>query len=190
MLKCMGGHRTILICLACVIATAARATPPNAGTPTVVVEPAQARPPVRVIIENLRCGPPSDVIFFETGQSVILPVTYPVLDEAARMLRSQPDIQRVRIEGHADRTERNGLALSRRRAASVMAYLIQQGVARSVLVPVALGSRCPRRPSYTADNRAGNQVVFIVVLQQDGKTLDAPRCRDAKSEEGLVFNPR
>jgi outer membrane protein OmpA-like peptidoglycan-associated protein len=54
-----------------------------------------------------------------------------VLEAVARVLSTRPDIEMVRIEGHTDvrATDAYNLDLSQRRVNSVMAYLVEQGVA-------------------------------------------------------------
>jgi len=129
----------------------------------------------------------TDRVFFMRGRADIQPVEISTLEMAAEQLRANANIKRVRIEAHADRLERNGLELSRRRAANVMAFLLEHGVSPVVLVPVAFGSRCLPFPSNDEDNRSRNRAVFLVPLERTGEVLDAPRCRDAASEQGLRF---
>ena len=128
-----------------------------------------------------------DRVFFQRGRADIQPVEISTLEMAAERIRADADIKRVRIEAHADRFERNGIELSRRRAANVMSILIQRGVPPSTLVSVAFGARCLPFASNNEDNRARNRAVFLVVLERTGETLDAPRCRDAESEKGIRF---
>src|SRR5262249_46012188 len=70
-------------------------------------------------------------IQFDTGKATIRPVSFPILDEIVKLLNANPDIRRVNIEGHTDnrgKVEMNN-KLSQDRAASVLAYLVQHGIA-------------------------------------------------------------
>jgi OOP family OmpA-OmpF porin len=71
-----------------------------------------------------------DKVHFATDEDVILDESKPVLEAVARVLKTRPDIEYVRIEGHTDvrATDAYNLDLSQRRVNSVMAYLIEQGV--------------------------------------------------------------
>lgn len=70
-----------------------------------------------------------DVVYFATNRDVIQRRSYPLLDNVARVLNSHPEIARVRIEGHTDSRGRRtaNIDLSRRRAASVVRFLVQRG---------------------------------------------------------------
>lgn len=188
MLKCMGGYRIALCSALYMIGTAAGAVPVDGGASVLPEESAKSPPKV---VTRKSCGMTilSDRVFFQRGRAEIQPVDISTLEIAADQIRADANVKRVRIEAHADRFERNGIELSRRRAANVMSFLIQHGVPPSVLVPSAFGARCLPFPSSDEDNRAKNRAVFLVVLERTGETLDTPRCRDAGSERGLVFKP-
>ena len=94
----------------------------------------------------------SERIFFEFDKDTILPVSFPILDEVARVLKVRPDIKRMRIEGHTDNygSDAYNLDLSHRRAASVMVYLVEHGIETFRLTSAGFGFRCP-----LVDNDAG-----------------------------------
>jgi outer membrane protein OmpA-like peptidoglycan-associated protein len=74
-----------------------------------------------IVLENIE---------FETGSARIRPESFPILDQVALMLKANPDITKVSIEGHTDSrgSAEMNLMLSRARANSVRLHLIQQGV--------------------------------------------------------------
>lgn len=190
MLKDMGVLRIALCCIVWASAATAWADlPDGGGAASGATEPAKPHL-VTVQLERRGCPSGPERVFFESGRADIQPITQPILDEVARVLRVRTYIKRVRIEGHADPTEHHALEVSRRRAANVRAYLIRLGVEAERLVAVGFGSGCRLVDSDSPDYRAKNRNVTVEILQQDGKTLDTPRCRDAKSEQGLAFKPR
>lgn len=193
----LNSMRFVCIALCCVVwgtTAAAWAEPPDAGAPaSPKAEAPRLRPPdpqPQVDDSKGRATRIDKYVLFESEQSHIRSSHIPLLEEVARVLRARPDIKRVRIEGHADSSEQYALEISRRRARHVRAYLVLLGVEPGRLLPVAFGSRCPLAESDSPDDRAKNRNVTVEIIQQDGETLEAPRCRDAKSEQGLAFNPR
>lgn len=75
-----------------------------------------------------------------------------------------PDL-RFRVEGHTDSTGSvaTNNALSLRRATSVRDYLIGQGLPASSIEVAGLGSSMPSADNSTADGRARNRRVEIVI---------------------------
>jgi outer membrane protein OmpA-like peptidoglycan-associated protein len=102
---------------------------------------------------------------FDFDKSNIRPDARPILDEAIRVLKAEPDI-RVRIEGHTDSigTEQYNLRLSQRRADAVRQYLINGGIAASRLEAVGKGESNPVASNDTADGRAQNRRAELIVL--------------------------
>lgn len=93
---------------------------------------------------------------FTFDSSVILPVSYPILDEVLRLLQVSPEITLVSIEGH---TDNQGQAdynqkLSEGRARSVMNYLVNKGIAQSRLTSTGFGMT---KPLLSNDTEAGQQ---------------------------------
>jgi outer membrane protein OmpA-like peptidoglycan-associated protein len=89
-------------------------------------------------------------IHFDPSKATIKPDSQPVLEQVAELMRTQADL-RLSVEGHTDNTgtaQANKL-LSQRRADSVVAALVQKGVARARLVAVGWGQERP-----VADNRS------------------------------------
>lgn len=68
-------------------------------------------------------------IEFDTAKATIKPVSFPILDEVVRLLKANPSIKKVSIEGHTDsRGARDmNMKLSDDRSKSVMQYLIDKG---------------------------------------------------------------
>ncbi len=102
---------------------------------------------------------------FDFDKSNIRPDARPVLDEAVRTLKEEPNI-RVRIEGHTDSigSEAYNQRLSQRRADAVKAYLVAEGIAASRLETVGFGESQPVASNDTADGRAQNRRAELEVI--------------------------
>ena len=155
--------------------------PPTCGpdqiqTPTGCEE--KPKPPVKIIVTKTRLIL-SERIFFDFDKDTIKPVSFPILDEVVRVLKALPEIKRMRIEGHTDNkgSDSYNLDLSHRRAASVMVYLIEHGVETHRLTSSGFGFRCPIVPNDGPDPRAKNRRVDFIILEQEGVTPEAPKCK-------------
>ncbi|MCG8418303.1 MAG: OmpA family protein [Proteobacteria bacterium] len=69
-------------------------------------------------------------VFFATDDDVILDMSKPTLEAVAKTLKKHPEIELIRIEGHTDirHSHAYNMALSHRRANSVMQYLLARGI--------------------------------------------------------------
>ncbi len=105
----------------------------------------------------------SDVTF-KTGQYDIRTGYYPVLDSVAIVLRKY-DRTNVMITGFTDNVGNDAYnqTLSEKRAASVGAYLISQGVAPSRIFTDGRGKRNPMASNATEQGRAMNRRVVITL---------------------------
>lgn len=116
-------------------------------------------------------------VFFETGKDTIKPVSFPLLDEVATVLRENPTIKKVEVSGHTDSKgkARDNQKLSEARANAVMAYLASKGIAAERLVAVGYGEDKPLvKPEKTDDDRAKNRRVEFNILEQSAKVKEVP----------------
>jgi outer membrane protein OmpA-like peptidoglycan-associated protein len=107
------------------------------------------------------------IIHFVTNGTDIQPDGQQLLDEVVDILVANPQIKKIRIEGHTDnkgRPEAN-LSLSKGRAHSVMAYLVKQGIDPARLESEGYGASQPLVPNITAANRAKNRRVAFKILE-------------------------
>jgi OmpA-OmpF porin, OOP family len=111
-----------------------------------------------------------DAIHFDTGKDTIRPESDKVIEAIAGLLRTHPELQRVRVEGHTDNV--GGAAynkdLSRRRAESVMRALVTRGIARDRLEAEGFGFEKPITSNATALGRAKNRRVEFTILSERG----------------------
>ena len=92
-------------------------------------------------------------------------VFYPLLT-LAELLRENPTLV-VEIGGHTDNigATSDNLSLSKRRAETVVQYLIQQGIPKNRLQAKGYGSAQPITENNTAEGRAKNRRSEMKILQ-------------------------
>ncbi|AKT41952.1 cell envelope biogenesis protein OmpA [Chondromyces crocatus] len=108
---------------------------------------------------------------FATGSAVILPGSYPILDEVVRLLKVNPEIQHLAIEGHTDNRGSDELneKLSNDRSHSVMKYLIDRGgIDAGRLSAKGFGPKVPIADNNTADGRQKNRRVEFHIRSRVG----------------------
>ncbi len=106
----------------------------------------------------------SGAVLFASGQSELLPIAQQKLDQVADTLNDNPD-RAITIEGHTDSrgSRRRNEALSLARANSVRDYLVSKEVDANRIRTVGLGSQRPVADNHTAEGRANNRRVEIIV---------------------------
>jgi outer membrane protein OmpA-like peptidoglycan-associated protein len=106
----------------------------------------------------------SGSVLFASGKSALLPSAQTKLNEVADALREEAN-HKILVEGHTDSTgsDATNQDLSKRRAESVRAYLISRGVAAASIDAVGLGSSRPVAENSSAEGRANNRRVEIVI---------------------------
>ena len=116
------------------------------------------RETARGLIVNL-----SDVLF-DTGQSTLRPGAREKLARISGILNAHPDLK-LEIEGHTDSVggDSYNQALSERRAESVRAYLIGNGVKPDSIAARGFGKRSPVADNRSASGRQQNRRVEVVV---------------------------
>lgn len=107
-------------------------------------------------------------ILFQTGKDVILPKSFPILNEVAKVLEENPDF-RIEINGHTDNVGKPdaNLRLSDKRANAVMKYLIKKGIAAERMGAFGFGDTKPIDTNKTAKGRANNRRVEFVVKGEE-----------------------
>jgi len=105
-------------------------------------------------------------ILFDVNSDRIRPESTPALTEIVTTLNEHADLK-ILIEGHTDNTgdDAQNLALSDRRAQSVVTYLTQQGVATARVSAQGKGETVPAADNGTAEGRQQNRRVVIRVVK-------------------------
>ncbi len=98
-------------------------------------------------------------IHFETAKWIILPQSFPVLQDVAEILKNTPYIRQIRVEGHTDfrGSDEYNLKLSSHRAKAVVDKLVEYGVEPDRLEWVGRGELQPIASNKTAEGMAQNR---------------------------------
>ena len=124
-----------------------------------------------VSINQTRRGVAIDIsanTLFKTGEAVLQPGTLGVLRQVAAVL-SNEDMS-IEVEGHTDDIPitttqfPSNWELSSARASSVARMLIDNGVSAKRLAVVGLASNQPLMPNDSAENRARNRRVTLMIV--------------------------
>ncbi|HEY6880258.1 MAG TPA: OmpA family protein [Polyangiales bacterium] len=109
-------------------------------------------------------------VLFASGKSELLPSAQAKLTEVANALTQNSPEATIVVEGHTDAqgSEAFNLDLSTRRAQAVRDYLAGHGVAPERIRAEGLGFSRPVADNKTAEGRANNRRVEIVVQNQPG----------------------
>jgi OmpA-OmpF porin, OOP family len=116
----------------------------------------------------------AEKVQFKLGSAELLPESFGLLDEVAGVMRENPQIARVQVEGHTDSTgsAKINKKLSKERAESVRAYLMKKGIEDGRLVAVGFGPDKPIADNATPDGQEANRrVEFNIVKQGPKKTV-------------------
>lgn len=114
-------------------------------------------------------------ITFKRGRATLDRAAKKTLDEAAEVIRANPELTLIEVEGHASTKDgkpekRTRLSLARSRA--VTAYLVRKGVERKRLFATHHGDRCPAILTNDPSRDAENRRVEISIIQIDGAPID------------------
>jgi outer membrane protein OmpA-like peptidoglycan-associated protein len=108
---------------------------------------------------------------FAFGSARILPESHELLRQVAQIMIENPQVTLVQIEGHTDAVgkTRKNRKLSQKRAESVRAFLVEQGVEPSRLAATGFGEERPVADNDSDDGREQNRRVEFNILTQTGK---------------------
>jgi outer membrane protein OmpA-like peptidoglycan-associated protein len=116
----------------------------------------------------------TDKVQFEFGKAELLPVSFSLLDEVAAMMKANPQIELLQVEGHTDSvgSASANKTLSGKRAESVRKYFIDKGIGKARLVSKGFGPDNPIADNTTDPGREQNRrVEFNIVKQGPKKTV-------------------
>jgi outer membrane protein OmpA-like peptidoglycan-associated protein len=102
-------------------------------------------------------------ILFDVDKADIKPESKPTLDQVADLLKGDPALK-LEVSGHTDNSggRSHNMALSRRRAAAVVAALLKDyGIAADRLTARGYGDTRPVAPNDSVDNKAKNRRVEL-----------------------------
>lgn len=110
-------------------------------------------------------------IHFRSNKAELLSSGVSVLKEVVALLKVNPQIRRIRIEGHADARgpEELNLELSEQRAQTVQEWLTGQGISTERLDVTGYGESKPLLNNETPKGRSANRRVEFRILQDDAR---------------------
>ena len=106
-------------------------------------------------------------VYFDKNKATIKKASNPLLDDVATIIKGNPGIGVVTIEGHTDDTGAADYnqALSQKRADAVKAYLVEKGVEAARLEAKGYGEEKPIESNKTAKGREANRRVEFTLAQ-------------------------
>jgi OmpA-OmpF porin, OOP family len=112
-----------------------------------------------------------DKVQFATGKAEILPASFSLLDDVAKVFKENEQIELVQVEGHTDSTGTAAInrKLSQERAESVMKYLEGHGVPKKRMVAKSFGPDKPIADNKDEAGREQNRRVEFNILKQGPK---------------------
>ncbi|PIE19909.1 MAG: hypothetical protein CSA65_00230 [Proteobacteria bacterium] len=124
--------------------------------------PDKSKGPIQITRSAITVPP----VYFATSKDRILRRSYKVLTLVAKTLKQNLWVKKVRVEGHTDSrgSKRSNQTLSQRRAASVVRFLVENGVAAERLVAKGYGESKPIASNRSRRGRAKNRRVAFVIL--------------------------
>lgn len=116
-----------------------------------------------------------DQVYFDTGKDTIQKRSFDLLKQVAQVVKANAEITKLRIEGHTDNVgdDAANLDLSKRRAASVRKFLVDQGVSDERLLSEGYGETQPVADNKTEKGRQLNRRVVFTIIELEGKPVEA-----------------
>jgi uncharacterized repeat protein (TIGR01451 family) len=114
-----------------------------------------------------------DKVYFATAKDTILPKSFSLLKQVASVLKANPQIELLRVEGHTDDqgNDASNLRLSQRRADTVRAFLVREGIAAERLDAMGFGETRPVDSNKKASGRDNNRRVEFNILRMNGQDV-------------------
>jgi outer membrane protein OmpA-like peptidoglycan-associated protein len=112
----------------------------------------------------------SGSVLFASGKSELLPAAQARLSAVAQALASQDPDSKLVVEGHTDSqgTAASNQLLSQLRAEAVRMYLVSHGIADDRVTSMGVGPTRPIAGNDSAEGRANNRRVEIIVQPAQG----------------------
>jgi len=114
--------------------------------------------------ESTSVGSFKGSVLFATGKSTLLPIAQQKLTDVAKALKDQ-GFKSLLVEGHTDAqgSADKNMVLSQQRADAVRMDLISNGIPSDKIRAMGIGSTRPVADNSTAEGRANNRRVEIIV---------------------------
>ncbi len=112
----------------------------------------------------------TDMIHFDFDKATIKPESLPILDDVAKVMAQNSQVELLLVEGHTDSvgTDAYNQRLSEARAKAAQDYLVQVGVAAERLQYAGKGESAPIDTNATSEGRTKNRRTEFIVLRMKG----------------------
>jgi OOP family OmpA-OmpF porin len=111
-------------------------------------------------------------IQFDVDKTTIKPESNGLLDEITQVIKDNPRIKKIAIEGHTDGdgSDKYNLKLSDGRAKAVMEYLVTHGIEAGRLTAKGFGESKPIASNDTPEGKEQNRRVEFLITEQEDLT--------------------
>jgi len=160
--------------------------PPPPPASTAVEAPPPPPPPAKKAIQlrgvqmksATQIDMPGDIEYQSGSHKIVMnDKSKKVLTQLNQILKDNPEVTKLRIEGHTDNAGENkgfdNVKLSQQRAQSVADYLSKNGIEAGRLVVKGYGSTHPLAPNDTPDHMAENRRTEFHVAEFSGQAVDS-----------------
>ena len=149
--------------------------------PKLESEPAPAARPIHAQISGDHIVI-DEMIQFEYNSAEIKPESHEILDDVAKVLQDNPNIEQLDIIGHtsSEGSVKHNNKLSTDRAASVKQYLIDHGVDAARLSSQGKGPSEPIADNSTEEGKVANRRVEFKITKMAGAATGGARGRPGK----------
>jgi outer membrane protein OmpA-like peptidoglycan-associated protein len=131
----------------------------------------------------------TEKIFFDRNSDALPAQAAPILDAVASVLRGNPQLTALVLEGHATPDEEDPWGLAARRGASVRAALVARGVSIPLdVVPYGDTQPVTSQAGETEQARAPNRRVELRVAERDGVEITRPAAPTARALKESVHS--
>lgn len=126
----------------------------------------------------------TEQVQFEFNKARIRKVSHGLLNDVVSVLKENPQVKEVSIEGHTDSVgpAAYNKQLSQDRANSVMKYLVDNGIDKSRLTTKGFGESKPIASNDTDAGRQENRRVEFLVTKQEPKAAPEAEVAEANDE--------
>ena len=110
----------------------------------------------------------SGKVMFEYNRAVIKSASHGLLNGVAKALKKHPEIIKIRIEGHTDSdgNAKYNRQLSKKRAKSVMEYLVKAGINENRMSASGYGEEMPIASNDSDEGKEKNRRVEFTIIER------------------------
>lgn len=137
-------------------------------------EPEPPPPPPPVVIRKAKIvGKKIEInekVMFDYNKATIKVDSHGLLNDVATVIKENPKIQKIKIEGHTDSdgADKYNKKLSQQRANAVKDFLVKAGISADILEAIGHGEEKPIGDNKTDDGKEMNRRVEFNIVGETG----------------------